>query len=229
MQKDASNKLERNMDILKAVVGSVAHGLNTPESDIDYAGVFATSTSELLSIDHIPDERRRVGETEDNVEYEIGKFLHLAVKSNLTILEVFMSPIEYVHPRYGWALLDLFPYVWSSKGVKSAAFGYSRDQYNRLIKNTDTRGRKYAATAIRVLYQAHQILSTGSFDVRVVDSPIGQTLVNYKQGWFSTEEFVTMREYWENKVVEAYSANPDKKSDIGMVNDFLLWLRKENW
>ena len=36
--------------ILKVLTGSRAYGLDTPESDYDYHGVYVTPTSELLAI-----------------------------------------------------------------------------------------------------------------------------------------------------------------------------------
>lgn len=217
------------MKILKVIVGSRAHGLDTPESDTDYASVVAVPTTDVLKIGQQFKDRHNVNGSEDNVIYEIKHFLALSMKSNPTVLELFKAPAEYKHSIFGQPLLDLFPYVWSSQGAKSAALGYSRDQYNRFIKNTETRSRKYAATTIRVLYQAYQLLLTGNFNIRVVDSSIGEQLINFKNGWFSTEEFLEARNFWEEKVKSAFDSNPNKESDVNKVNEYLLWLRKENW
>ena len=39
--------------ILKALVGSRAHGLNGPDSDWDWRGIYVQPTNEILSMGHV--------------------------------------------------------------------------------------------------------------------------------------------------------------------------------
>lgn len=76
--------------LFKVYGGSTAYGLNTPESDIDYRGVFVnTEPSKILGLerhDHIQKQ-----ETEDEVYYEVRKFFELLRNGNTGAMEVLFS------------------------------------------------------------------------------------------------------------------------------------------
>lgn len=60
--------------LVKALGGSTAYGLNTPESDLDYRGVFInTDSSKILGLERMDHIQKQ--ETDDIVYYEIRKFL----------------------------------------------------------------------------------------------------------------------------------------------------------
>jgi predicted nucleotidyltransferase len=164
------------IEILRCLVGSYAHGLATPDSDKDYRGVFITPTSELLKIGAGPYKGNHwvEGEGEDNTSYELGHFLHLATKSNPTILEVFKATefesLTKAGDTLGTELRALFPYVWSSAGVKNAFAGYSHNQHKKMFSEKEEfakRRFKYAVAHIRVLLQAIELLRTNDFSVEV--------------------------------------------------------------
>ena len=72
--------------LYKYIRGSHAHGISTPQSDIDYGGVFVCDNDDLLGLglnycDEISDERH------DTVCWELGKFGRLLLKSNPSVLE----------------------------------------------------------------------------------------------------------------------------------------------
>ena len=107
------------MQILKALVGSRAHGLAGPDSDADYRGVFVTPTSDLLRIGQRQSDTRWVeGEKAadigtakvDDTAWELGHFLSLATHCNPTILEVFAAPVVAGTPE-GYAVRELLPAV----------------------------------------------------------------------------------------------------------------------
>ncbi|KKK55536.1 hypothetical protein LCGC14_3073540 [marine sediment metagenome] len=80
--------------ILKVLTGSRAYGLETPESDFDFHGVYVTPTSQLLAIGPKPKESIWKEGDEDFQSWEIGRFLDLAVHCNPTVLETFVAPVE---------------------------------------------------------------------------------------------------------------------------------------
>lgn len=86
--------------IYQYIRGSQAYGLNVETSDVDTGGVYITDNTHLLGLrsnycEQIADEKN------DNVWYEVGRFLELLMNSNPNMLEALFIPekcILYKHP-----------------------------------------------------------------------------------------------------------------------------------
>ncbi len=228
--------------ILRVLVGSQAHGLATPESDYDYRGVFVNPTSEILRLGSKVKDTDWHEDFVDDTSWEIGHFLNLAIHCNPTILEVFLAPIPIkkdeppVGGHYfadasseGMELRELFPIIWNSKGVFDSFTGYGFNQRKKFLDNKDNRAAKYAAAYLRTLYQGWELLTTGTFTIRIIDTPIGPRVRDWKDGKYSVGEVIQICTDWQVKVEEAYKNNPDKQTDMEKVNEFLLKIRKDNW
>ena len=215
--------------ILKVLVGSQAHGLATPESDFDYRGVFLNPTSELLKLRGNKSKQTNWIEGEvDDTSWELGHFLDLATHCNPTILETFLSPVE-EWTQEGVELRKLFDAVWNSDGVKDAFIGYGLNQRKKFLEKKDGRPAKFAAAYLRSLYNGMELLETGTFTVRIADTPIGETVRNYKLGNYVVGDVIDTCLMYEEKVREAYNKNPNKRTDFDVVNDYLLGVRQNNW
>ena len=228
------NKLTQ---ILKVIVGSVAHGLSTPESDIDYRGVFVVPTQEILRIGGHTNETRWIEGKEDDTSWEIGKFLLMATKCNPTVLETFLAPtapfpvLSLSELQLATELRNLFPYVWNANDVKNAFIGYGVNQRKKFFDNKDNRAPKYAAAYTRVLYNARELLETGTFTIRIADTEIGDTIRKFKDGKYTPGEVIQVCWDLETKVLQAFKSGKykDKETDIEPVNKFLLKVRKDFW
>lgn len=223
-----------NQQILKVIVGSQAHGLATPTSDFDYRGVFVVPTREVLKLGGHVEHTSWIEGKDDDTSWEIGKFLMMATKSNPTVLETFLSPqveegILPLNKVWGDELRSLFTYAWNSVDVKNAFIGYGINQRKKFFDNKDKRAPKYAAAYLRVLYNAYELLSTGTFTIRVADTEVGEQVRRFKNGEFTHGEVIQACWDWETKVIQAFNKNPDKKTEIEPINDFLLRVRKEFW
>lgn len=233
--------------ILKVVVGSQAHGLATPKSDFDYRGVFVVPTKDILSLGNTKMNTNWNEGTNDDTSWEIGHFLNLATHCNPTILETFLAPIvdgwhceldlQSMKVRHNWTqeLRDLFPYVWNSTDVMNAFIGYGLNQRKKFFDDKDKRASKYAVAYLRTLYQGWELLTTGTFTIRVADTEIGGIL-RYWKAMDSKKilekhsgEVISHCIKWERKVRKAYEENPDKKTNTEPINEFLLKVRKEFW
>lgn len=224
--------MENKITILKVVVGSVAHGLANKKSDIDYRGVYVLPTSEILKVGpHLKQTFWKEGDGDDETSWELQHFLFLATKSNPTILETFLAPIANPQDHQGFAdgVRSLFPYVWSSLAVKNAFIGYGNNQRKKFLANQDNRAPKYAAAYLRTLYNAWELLTTGTFTVRIADTDVGPTVRRYKEGDFTVGEVIQTCLEWQEAVEMAYESSPKKETDLGPINDFLLRVRKEFW
>ncbi len=214
--------------ILRVLVGSRAHGLHTEESDYDWRGVFITPTSELLKLGGKTTQTSWIEGKEDDTSWEVGKFLFMAMKCNPTILEAFRAPAA-ASDDWGRELQGLFPYVWNSTDVKNSFLGYGLNQRKKFLDNKDIRPHKYAVAYLRTLYQAVQLLETGSFDIDATKWPIFSKLKAWKNKDYSLGDVIETTREWELKVEDAYLRNPDKKGDPDIVNEYLLRIRKEHW
>ena len=116
--------------LLRAVSGSHAYGLATPQSDKDERGVFALSAREYLSLqapeEHVQDERG------DVVYLALRKFLSLAAVANPSALELLFTPRDlflHVHPA-GEILLAARLRFLTRRAIETHV-GYAKTQIQR--------------------------------------------------------------------------------------------------
>lgn len=225
-------KNPNNTLILKVLVGSRAHGLHTEDSDYDWRGVFVTPTSDILKIGGHNDQTNWIEGKEDDTSWEIGKFLLMATKCNPTVLEVFKAPQEkLINGVQSLAdkLQALFPQVWNSTDVMNAFVGYGLNQRKKFLENKDDRSHKYAVAYLRTLYQANELLLTGDMPVNMSSTSVFQTLKRWKNKECEVGEVIQLTHEWEQRVRKAYEKNPDKQTNMDIVNNFLLDIRREFW
>lgn len=216
--------------ILKALVGSRAHGLATPESDVDVRGVFVAPTSQIVLEPlqgKVSDTSWMEGEIDDTA-YEIGKFLKMATSSNPSVLEILGSP-EYLElTEEGERLRELLPHLWSAKGVRDAFGGYAHNQVKKMMENKDGRRWSYAKHYIRTLLMGINLLETDELTM-VVPPRWRGTLLDIRDGVHTLGNVINMGEKFNARLDELYEQRKDKKSNLEPVKDFLVDIRKNNW
>ncbi len=227
--------------LFKCLVGSRAHGLNDPDSDYDYRGVFVVPTAEILRIGAKPKATHRTEGEADDASWEVGHFLRLAAKCNPTVLEAFCAPrahsmenaagsVDQGARIWGDRLRGLFPKVWNARGVYDAFRGYSMDQRKKFLEGRDGRPRKFATAWVRTLWQGCVLLRTGQLPVSLEKFPaMRRRLLSIRRGELSEGELIAAAEYWESEITRSYEANPSKATDLEAVNGLLLEIRKEFW
>jgi len=73
--------------IFKAIVGSQSYGTVTPQSDIDYKGVYMQPIDDLISFNY----KEQINTSKDETYYEVRRFLELLQTANPTMLELLYS------------------------------------------------------------------------------------------------------------------------------------------
>jgi hypothetical protein len=222
--------------ILNALVGSRAHGLERPDSDTDLKAVYVTDTAQFFVLGsqaeyRTPKASRPLGQAEpaaDSAEFEVGHFLHLATKSNPSILEVMRAPQLAGTTGLGREMVSLFPHVWSSERVYQAFRGYGQSQRRRMFEGTEAKGRKYAMAWLRTLYNARRLLETGDFELSVVGTAIEPTLLAWRddKSTFDLREVESICGSQEVQLDRAYADNGGKRTDYQPVNDFIIKVRR---
>jgi predicted nucleotidyltransferase len=117
----------QNLILFEVISGSKSFGLNTPTSDTDIKGVFYLPKEQLYGLHYIP---QISNETNDEVYYELGRFVELLLKNNPNILEILASPADcvlYKHPLMESLVLEDF----LSKLCKDTFAGYAMTQIKK--------------------------------------------------------------------------------------------------
>jgi len=112
----------KNQDLLlfEAVSGSHAYGLQHKDSDVDLRGLFVLPKAQFYSLTHIEQVSDKQN---DEVYYELKKFIDMLVKNKPNFLEVLGTPadcIRYQHPLFEKIKLEDF----LSKQAKNTFAGY---------------------------------------------------------------------------------------------------------
>jgi hypothetical protein len=94
--------------LLKCISGSQAYGLALPHSDIDIKGVYILPKQEFYGLNYTDQVNN---ETNDEMYYEVKKFLELLLKNNPNILELLNTPDDCIlhrHPLMNMVRPEMF-------------------------------------------------------------------------------------------------------------------------
>ena len=117
----------QNHILFEVISGSKSFGLDTPTSDTDIKGVYYLPKAQFYGLEYLP---QISNETNDEVYYEIGRFIELLLKNNPNILEILASPTDcilYKHPLMERLQLKDF----LSKLCKESFAGYAMTQIKK--------------------------------------------------------------------------------------------------
>jgi len=95
-----SDLRQRGLILFEAISGSRAYGTNLPHSDTDLKGVFILPETEFYGLGYVP---QVANETNDEVFYELRRFVELLLRNNPTVLELLGTPADcviYRHPLF---------------------------------------------------------------------------------------------------------------------------------
>jgi predicted nucleotidyltransferase len=130
--------------LFECISGSRAYGLDTPRSDTDIKGVFYLPKQKFYGLDYVGQVNN---ETNDEVYYELGRFVELLIKNNPNLLESLASPADCIlfkHPLMNKIDIRMF----LSKLCKDSFAGYAFTQiqkargYKKKIVNPVDKQRK---------------------------------------------------------------------------------------
>ncbi len=88
---------EQNLIVFEVVSGSRAYGTDLPHSDTDLKGVFVLPEADFYGLDYLP---QVANDTNDEVFYELRRFVELLLKNNPTALEMLGTPADCVRHRH---------------------------------------------------------------------------------------------------------------------------------
>jgi len=117
----------QNLLLFEAISGSRAYGTDLPHSDTDLRGVFIMPKADFYGMSEIIQVNDA---TNDEVYYELGRFLELLSKSNPNMLEMLAMPpdcVQYRHPLF--ERLQVTDFL--SKQCQQTFAGYAMSQVKK--------------------------------------------------------------------------------------------------
>jgi len=123
--------------IFRCATGSFAHGTYIEgKSDIDYKSIYIQDPDEILSNNYIP----QIDITQDDVMWEIQKFIELLTNGNPSSLEILFSPQDCIietSPQFNLLLENKHKFLTKKCAKSFANFGYSQ------INKASATGKKF--------------------------------------------------------------------------------------
>lgn len=145
--------------LFETVTGSHAYGLSLPTSDVDLKGVFVLPQEQFYGLDYVAQIN---DEKNDEVYYELRRFVELLYKNNPNLLELLHSPADCI--RYKDPLFELLhPSLFLSKKCQNTFANYAWSQIkkarglNKKISNPMARKRKDLLDFCYINYQQGSI------------------------------------------------------------------------
>ena len=120
--------------IFRAITGSRAYGLDTPESDVDTRGVCIPEARFVLGLGTF---EQWESEGSDHVIFGLSKFLRLALQGNPNIIELLFTPddcVLFVDPELGQPLIDARDLLLSRR-VGERFMNYALHQLKRIERH----------------------------------------------------------------------------------------------
>lgn len=159
--------------ILEVRTGSHCHGTNMPESDEDIRGVAIPGLAWFFGLKSYQQDEDR---EKDVVVYNFKKFMRLAMKGNLSVLNFLFTAKKdrlYV-TEWGQRLIDIREEFLSMK-VIDCIFGYTSSQLHRMNRGSGRSGNrssliekygydtKFAYHAVMLTNIGIQLLKSGTY------------------------------------------------------------------
>jgi hypothetical protein len=118
---------DQQLILLECISGSRAYGLHTPQSDTDLKGVFLLPKNVFYGLEQTEQVNN---ESNDEVYYELKRFIDLLTKNNPNILELLATPQDCVITRH--PLMDrIKPELFLSRLCKQTFAGYAQSQVKK--------------------------------------------------------------------------------------------------
>lgn len=208
--------------VYRALIGSRAYGLDRPDSDWDWRGIFVPPASMHWALNKAPDQID--APTGDEMYFEIEKFLNLALQANPNILEILYSPTvgensipELVENKHRFL----------SKRAFATYNGYAKQQFHKLEQD-QRRGEvrwKHAMHLIRLLLSGITIFEEGRVLVNVAG--YRDQLLSIRNGEWTWDQLNAEQTKLHVRFEEVFKKSSiPVEPDRAWANQFLLQVRR---
>jgi uncharacterized protein len=209
--------------IYRCQVGSRAFGLACEDSDDDLRGIFLPPARFHWSLRRLPEQLELNEHGQDEVYWELEKFLRLALKANPNVLETLWTPRVLLANDTAEELRALRP-AFLSKHVYKTYSGYVLSQFRRMANAYKTKGTykaKHAMHLIRLLYSGIAALETGEIRIDVAEHR--EELLHIRNDGLPFEEVKRRALELDERFQQAFERTGlPEQPDYARVDDFLI-------
>ena len=157
--------------IYRCQVGSKAFGLASDDSDDDLRGIYLPPARWHWSLRRLPEQLEFKEAEQDEVYWELEKFLRLALKANPNVLETLWTHIVLLADDTAQELRAIRS-AFLSKHVYKTYSGYVLSQFRRMANAYKDKGDykpKHAMHLVRLLHLGIAALETGEIRIDVAE------------------------------------------------------------
>ena len=213
--------------IYRCQVGSRAFGLSTEDSDDDYRGIFLPPARCHWSLKKIPEQIESNDGQDDEVFWELEKFLKLALKANPNILETLWTPVVLESTPIADRLREIRE-AFLSKHLYKTYSGYVLSQFRRMKNSYEKKGTyktKHAMHLLRLLHSGIGALNEGGIMIDV--SSHRDHLLRVRSGQFSFDEVRQQALALDREFQVAFeSTSLPEQPNFELVDRFLIEARR---
>lgn len=227
--RTAEEQAKSNL-IVKHLAGSRSYGTSTPESDVDYRGVFVADEINVRTPFWNVGEVA-IADEEDTKLYELSKFVKLVAACNPNVIETLWVDeqfITYQHPCYK-LLREAAPKMLTTQiAVTTSGFAFSE---MKKIRADYTNGKeldgKNALHFVRLLRMGNEALTEG---VVRVNRPDAEELLSIRNGAWDYDQLFSYGLMMDEKLRLAREKSPLPKSvDMLFVAKLILDIQDIMW
>jgi len=208
----------------RCVVGSRAYGLATETSDVDRRGFYLPPAEMEWSLAGVPEQLENDNE---EVYWEVEKFLRLALKANPNALECLYSPLVEFSSLIAEELLAIRD-IFLSQHVHRTYNAYVLSQFKKLEQDLRNQGEfrwKHVMHLIRLLLSGIAVLRDGFVPLRV--ERYRDRLLAIRAGETSWAEVEKWRLALHRELDAALAATAlPEHPDYQRANEFLIRARR---
>jgi predicted nucleotidyltransferase len=213
--------------IYRCRVGSRAFGLATDASDDDVRGIYLPPARLHWSLRKLPEQLEHVGAGQDEVYWELEKYVLLALKANPNVLETLWTP-HVIHANEIAEELRAIRRAFLSRHIYKTYSGYVLSQFRRMANACEKTGRykpKHAMHLLRLLLSGIEALRT--HEIRVDVSEMRDDLLRVKSGAYTFEEIKRRALALDEEFQREFERTtlPDQP-DVETVDAFLISARR---
>ncbi len=213
--------------VYRCQVGSHAFGLATDASDDDIRGIYLPSARLQWSLYQLPEQLEYACAGNDEVYWELEKFLRLALKANPNVLETLWTPLVLHADEVAERLREMRG-MFLSRHLYKTYSGYVLSQFRRMANAQAKSGNykpKHAMHLVRLLYSGIEALRSGEIRIDVGDHR--EELLAIKRGSWTFEQAMQRALELDQVFQQAYAQTTlPEEPDYQRVDEFLIWARR---